>query len=679
MKATDLPLLKSVSAPTIDPTAARAVVAVTRPNLDADAYVGQLWSIATDGSAPPRRITRGMNDSAPRFSPDGALIGFLRRDDDSPAQVYVMPADGGEPVQVTDAPLGVSSFRWSPGSTRIAFVARVPEDGRYGTVKELGAGAEPPRHLTSLKYRANGVGYISDRRNHVFLVDVPDPSGEPVYTPAPSAADPSPEKPASVPEATQLTSGDFDHGPIEFSPDGTRLALVAARHATRDDDLIKNVFEIDLAHPDAPLRELTSTDDRLSIDSLAYTADGGLYFLASDVGVSGRDFVGRAVGLYRLGAAGERLVRLTDPESADLGEVGSAITVLPDGSALVQNRTRGLLELHSVSADGVMAPVAAWDAEITGHAHAAGVTVVSFTSPETAGDVAVLRDGESVVLTNFSAELLVAGIAPAIELQFEARDGYPLHGWLVLPRGEGPHPVLLNIHGGPHAQYTVSVFDEAQVYADAGYAVLMSNPRGSAGYGEEHGRAIRQAMGTLDMTDVLDFLEGAIERHPELDADRVGIMGGSYGGYLTAWTIAHDHRFAAAIVERGYLDPEGFVGTSDIGMFFGDEYTGTDPEQVKKQSPQAVVDRVTTPTFVVHSEEDLRCPLPQAERYYAALKRQGTDAELLIFPGENHELSRSGRPRHRVQRFDAILDWWARHLPVSRAIPTETANAADPS
>ncbi len=678
MKATDLPLLKSVSAPTIDPTGARAVVAVTRPNLDADAYVGQLWSIATDGSTPPRRITRGVNDSAPRFSPDGALIGFLRREGDSPAQVYVMSAGGGEPVQVTDAPLGVSSFRWSPGSTRIAFVARVPEDGRYGTVKELGAAAEPPRHLTALKYRANGVGYISDRRNHVFLVDVPDPSEEPVYSPAPSAADPSPEEPKSVPEATQVTSGDFDHGPIEFSPDGTRLALIAARHATRDDDLIKNVFELDLTHPDAPLRELTTVDDHLSIDALAYLPDGGLYLLASDVGEEGRDFVGRLSGLYRLGV-GERPVRLTDPESVDLGEVGSAITVLADGSALVQKRTRGLVELHSVSTDAQLAPVAAWDAEITGHAHAAGVTVVSFTSPETAGDVAVLRDGGSVVLTNFSAELLVAGIAPTVELEFEARDGYPLHGWLVLPRGEGPHPVLLNIHGGPFAQYTVSVFDEAQVYADAGYAVLMSNPRGSAGYGEAHGRSIRQAMGTLDMTDVLDFLEGALERHPELDADRVGIMGGSYGGYLTAWTIAHEHRFAAAIVERGYLDPEGFVGTSDIGMFFGDEYTGVDPELVKQQSPQAVVDRVTTPTFVVHSEEDLRCPLPQAERYYAALKRQGTDAELLIFPGENHELSRSGRPRHRVQRFDAILDWWSRHLPVSRAIPTEVAHAADPS
>jgi dipeptidyl aminopeptidase/acylaminoacyl peptidase len=169
-------------------------------------------------------------------------------------------------------------------------------------------------------------------------------------------------------------------------------------------------------------------------------------------------------------------------------------------------------------------------------------------------------------------------------------------------------------------------------------------------------------MGTLDRTDVLDFLDGALAANPSFDATRLGIMGGSYGGYLTAWTIGQDHRFAGAIVERGYLDPETFVGTSDIGDFFSDEYTGSDPEQIRAQSPQAIVHQVTTPTLVIHSEDDLRCPLSQGERYYSALRRQGVEAELLVFPGENHELSRSGRPRHRLQRFEAVLDWWGRHL-----------------
>ena len=225
--------------------------------------------------------------------------------------------------------------------------------------------------------------------------------------------------------------------------------------------------------------------------------------------------------------------------------------------------------------------------------------------------------------------------------------------------------MLLNIHGGPFAQYGVRVFDEAQVAVEAGYAVVQCNPRGSAGYGQQHGRAIKQAMGTVDASDVLAFLDAALAAHPELDAQRLGIMGGSYGGYLTAWTIAHDHRFTAAIVERGFLDPEAFIGTSDIGWFFSTEYTGEDPAGRLAQSPLAVVGQVTTPTLVVHSEEDYRCPLEQAQRYFSSLKRQGVEAQLRVFPGENHELTRGGSPRHRLERFEHVLAWWARHLPVA--------------
>jgi dipeptidyl aminopeptidase/acylaminoacyl peptidase len=169
----------------------------------------------------------------------------------------------------------------------------------------------------------------------------------------------------------------------------------------------------------------------------------------------------------------------------------------------------------------------------------------------------------------------------------------------------------------------------------------------------------------VDMTDVLDFLDGALSTHPTLAGERVGIMGGSYGGYLTAWTIAHEHRFAGAVVERGFLDPDLFIGTSDIGTYFSEQYTGADPELRPAQSPQAVVGRVRTPTLVMHSEDDLRCPLSPAQRYHLGLVRAGIETEMLLFPGKNHELSRSGRPRHRVQRFQAILDWWDRFLPVS--------------
>ncbi|HRP99783.1 MAG TPA: S9 family peptidase [Terrimesophilobacter sp.] len=651
MKTADLPLLHTVSRPTIASDASAAVVAVIRPDLGSDAYVGQLWRVPLAGGA-PRRLTRGFRDGAPAFSPDGSLIGFLRAEAKSPPQLFVMAATGGEPVKVTDQKLGVASFEWSPDGTRIAFVARVAEKGRYGTVDELGAGAEPPRSFTTLKYRANGVGFTTDRRAQLFVVEVPDVAGEPTYPVAPSAEDPTPKQPEGVPEAVQLTRGDADHGSPSWLPDG-RIAFVAALHESRDDDLFRDVYTV---HPAKPEAEPVALTERAFSAQLTHVADdGSLYLLAGDVG-EGLDFVGKPFALYRV--TDGRAERLTD-DSVDLAETDA---VCSSGSVVfAHNRTRGSVELVDIAAEGSTRTVFGGEVVVTGHDAIGDTVVATFASPSSSGEVAVIRDGTATVLTDFAAPQRETGIAAAAELTVAARDGYPVHGWVAIPEGEGPHPVILNIHGGPFAAYTVALFDETQVLVDAGYAVVYSNPRGSAGYGGDHGRVIKNRMGTVDMTDVLDFLDGAVAAHPSLDGDRVGIMGGSYGGYLTAWTIAHDHRFAGAIVERGFLDPEGFVGTSDIGMFFGDEYVGTDPELMRSQSPQAVVSQVTTPTLVLHSEEDYRCPLPQAERYFAALRRQGTDAELLVFPGENHELSRSGRPRHRVQRFEAILDWWQRY------------------
>jgi dipeptidyl aminopeptidase/acylaminoacyl peptidase len=320
--------------------------------------------------------------------------------------------------------------------------------------------------------------------------------------------------------------------------------------------------------------------------------------------------------------------------------------------------------LARVTRDGEVSTVLDGDVEVTGHGAGGDRILAAIAGPDSFGELVLAGEGP---LTSFGADAQSAGIAEPRELTVTGRDGYAIHGWVATPEGAGPFPVVLQIHGGPYASYGVHLFDETQVLVDAGYAVVYCNPRGSAGYGREHGRAIRHAMGTLDFADVIDFFEGAVASDARIDGTRAGIMGGSYGGYLTAWVVAHDHRFAGAIVERGFLDPATFQGTSDIGTFFGDEYVGVTPDDIARQNPMAVVDQVSTPTLVLHSELDFRCPLEQATRYYAALKRNGTDAELLIFPGENHELTRGGQPRHRVQRFDAVVEWWSRHLPVESA------------
>jgi dipeptidyl aminopeptidase/acylaminoacyl peptidase len=201
------------------------------------------------------------------------------------------------------------------------------------------------------------------------------------------------------------------------------------------------------------------------------------------------------------------------------------------------------------------------------------------------------------------------------------------------------------------------------VYVAAGYAVVLGNPRGSSGYGEAHGRAVMGNVGELSAIDLLALLDAALDGDPALDRDRIGVLGGSHGGYMTTWLAAHHgDRFRAGISERAVNSIDSFTGASDIGWFFADDLYGPDLDQQVKQSPLTHVDRIGIPLLIIHSEHDWRCPVEQAQRLFVALRRRGAPAELLLFPGEGHELSRSGRPRHRVARFDAILDWWSRHL-----------------
>ena len=682
MKPSDLDLLNAVSEPTIHPDGNRAVASVQRADFSADAYVGQLWNVCLDGGT-PHRITRGFNDAAPSFSPDGQTLAFLRTVQGGRPQLYAMPAGGGEPVALTDRKLGVSWFRFSPDSKRIVFSSREPEPGRYGTVDGVAPGAEDPRLITTLNYRTNGAGYTRDKRVQAFVLTLPGLTDEPFIRPEGRAAAGSSPAPGAngLPEVLQLTDYDADiHNPV-FSADGSRVIFTAALHPEADTDLVTDAYHISADGTGEPERlSNLGTGPRLSVSAPVQSRDGAwLYYLAQDLTETGLDFLARNTALYAAPVqdpAGP--VRLTDPETMDLAGGG----IVPDGqdSVLVFNLAMGRGELLHASARSTVSTLVSGPRVVTGAASAAsGAVVVAYTDATTAGDLAVIDpaapDGLRP-LTDFSAELRSrTAVLPLQEETHRSADGYPVHGWVVLPEGEGPHPVLLNIHGGPFSQYGWGLFDEAQVYAAAGYAVVMCNPRGSSGYGQEHGRSIKEAMGTLDLQDVLGFLEGVLAAHPDLDAGRLGVMGGSYGGYLTAWTIAQDHRFTAAIVERGFLDPLSFVGSSDIGWFFSEAYTGADPDHVLTQSPFAQVDKVRTPAFVIHSEEDLRCPVEQAQRYYTALKLRNVPTELLLFPGENHELSRAGTPWHRRQRFEHILRWWARWLPT--AANTSDAAAAN--
>jgi dipeptidyl aminopeptidase/acylaminoacyl peptidase len=644
MQPSDLAHLRTPSAPTLTPDGRLLVVAVGRIDLEADEYRADLWIMPTDGSAPPRRFTSGRRDVRPRFSPDGRWLAFLRAGDDKP-QLHVMATDGGEPRRLGEHPLGVEAFAWSPDSTRIAYVARVPEEGRYGTGKD-GTGKdvppekEPPRRITGFQYRVDNLGFTFDRRPHVFVVDALAEDAEPV----------------------QVTRGDYDHGEPAWSPDGASVVFVSARHDTRDEDAISDVFVAPAAGGDAV--RVTATD--LAVARPAFSPDGStIWFVAVEP-----DLAGRPTMLWSVPADGSgKPERLTDPERYDHDPAfgGGVLPLLADEDAVTTiTLDRGAIRLLRFPVDGgEPTELLGGRRSVHDYAVAGGVVAAVVSHPLSAGEVVVVEDGperRERTLTDFGALLArSASLRPMEELEATAPDGAKVHGWVLKPAGTGPFPVVLMVHGGPFAHYGWTLFDEAQVYAGAGYAVVMGNPRGSAGYGESHGRSVVGDFGNLDSQDVLALLDAAVE-DPDLDGDRVGVMGGSYGGFMTSWLVSHTDRFRAGISERACNAFDSFEGSSDIGWFFVPQYNGTDPERVLAQSPLSYVDRIRTPMLLIHSEQDWRCPVEQVQRLFVALKQRKVEVELLLFPGEGHELTRSGLPSHRVARFEAVLDWWRRHL-----------------
>ncbi|MBB5077442.1 dipeptidyl aminopeptidase/acylaminoacyl peptidase [Nonomuraea endophytica] len=555
-------------------------------------------------------------------------LAFVRSGPGVKAQVHVMPISGGESWRVTEQPFGAAEPVWSPDSSRLAFVAQVEE--ARGNEEDAKRG---PRRVTTLRYRWDGVGFTGERFAHVFVVD---PFGD--------------EPPL------QVTEGDFDHGGVAWSPAGDLLAFSAARHPGRGEDFFSDVW---VCAPDGTgLRKVTRT--ALTATQPSFGPDGGLVFVGADPGDEGRRLIAQ-VGVWSVPVDGSVPARrLTDAELHNMPSIGNERLAVPakDG-VLCAVENRGAVELLRVPYDGgEPVVVVGGPREVRGLGHAGGTTVAVVCDVSSPAELVAVRDGVEVRLTGFGAGLEVL---PIEEVNATAPDGYPVHGWIVRPEGAGPHPVLLMIHGGPFAQYGWRVFDEAQVYASAGYAVVMGNPRGSSGYGRAHGAYIVGDVGRRSAVDLLALFDAALATGG-LDASRAGVLGGSHGGFMTTWLAAHHgERFRAAVSERALNAIDSFHGSSDIGWAFPFDLYG-EPSTWAHQSPLTHAGRITIPMLIIHSEHDWRAPVEQAQRLFVALKLRGVVTEMLLFPDEGHDMSRSGRPSRRIARFDAILDWWQRHL-----------------
>ena len=649
MNPRDLLRIRVVTDPQISPDGTVVAFVVTVLSEERDEYLSAIWLAATSGGE-PRQFTAGpLRDRAPRWAPDGRHLAFVsEREPDKKGQLYVMPRDGGEPRRLSDVRHGVGSLDWSPDGTRLVFAARVggmPEPETEAD-KRL---SQPPRVITTLAYKLNGEGFTYDRRRHLFTV----------------AVDSGP--------ARQITDGDWDDADPVWAPDGRAIAFASARHPEREHDDAADIWVVP-AEGGAPRRV---TDTAGPAGRPAFSPDGRTI---AYLGRREPKAFGKNVSLLAVPAAGGAPRALSSALDRSCGPLEQRPLWSADGEWITfAAEDRGGVGLHRVRAlgDRPPVPVVGGPRVVTGlsASRAGGRLAFAATLPTMPPEVFVCDadGGGERRLTDMNRDWRAEVRLATPERFTFARAGHEVEGWVMRPPGlgAGRAPGLLNVHGGPHAAYGYGFFDEFQVYAGAGYAVVYVNPRGSQGYGEAFARAVVGDWGGGDVDDVLAGLDEALRRFPFIDPERLGVMGGSYGGFVTSWIVGHTDRFRAACSERAVNSQLSMFGTSDIGYLFnqvelGGAWPWEDPERYRSRSPLTYAPRITTPLLIVHSEEDLRCPMEQAEQLFVALKSLRREAVLVRFPGENHEMSRSGRPRHRLERFRIILDWFGGRLVPAR-------------
>jgi dipeptidyl aminopeptidase/acylaminoacyl peptidase len=648
MRPEDVYALTSVSDPHISPDGGRVAYVVNRVDEEANGYRTRIWVAPLDGSEEPRQFTAGGRmDQSPRWSPDGRWLAFVSNrdgeDEKAHGELYVLPADGGEPRRLTEGKQSVESMAWSPDSSRIAFARRVPDEA----YEEEDERKRPPRRFDRVFYKLDGVGWVGDRRKHIFAVGL---DGD---------------------DERRLTSGDSENDEPAWSPDGKRIVFTSMRGDRWDVDFVQALWELDVESDGAEPRRLTQPDE--SAGQASFSPDGSLiaYIHSPEDGTYPHH---SQIAVLRADGGDRRI--LTSSLDRQCAPFPFSREPVWDGDRIAfEVEDGGNVHIYAVASDGSSEPeLLVGGEQSTGlYDVADGALVYTASTHDRPHE---LFTGDGARLTSVCDEF-VAGreIADVERFTAVSADGTEVDAWLVRPPGfdEGRrYPVLLTIHGGPFSQYGTGFFDEVQVYAGAGYCVLFSNPRGGSGHSEEWGRAIRGAgdstgpgWGSVDYEDVMGVVDTALEKFPFLDADRLGVLGGSYGGYMTSWIVGHTKRFKAALSERAVNHLVSAFGSSDLFWIFERQFGGPMPENVEdwlRMSPATYASEIETPLLIVHSENDLRCNIEQGEHLFTLLRLRGNEVEMLRFPGEGHELSRSGSPVHRVQRFDAILEWFGRYL-----------------
>ncbi len=677
--ADDLYRMCSLSEPRMAPDGSAVAFVVTTMDREKNQYVSHLWlapAPASGAREPPRQLTFApARDRSPRWSADGRRLYFVSDRGDT-SQLWVLPLDGGEPRALTALAEGaVTEPLPAPDGTQVAFLYRAtPAAERKQAVEERAksGASRPPRVVRRLGYREEGTGFLGEEHRHLWAV--PADGGTP----------------------TPLTIGDFDVRCPAWSADNRRIAFAANRgpdadlNGARDDLLLMPLAGgplVMVPKPAGPVQSLAwlpgEPEALLFVghdhpEDVWGVTDAHLWLAPLD-GSPARDLTAsldRPVGLYTLSDT-----RAMGGSAAPIALAGGAVAFLvadrgathlcrvSRAGGAVEWLTRGPVEVSAVTADAAGERLAI----LLGGALEPGDLYVG-DGAATSAPAAASMDRWDRLTTLHREFLEPLALATPEERTVETPDGGAVHGWLLKPPEFDPsrrYPLVLKIHGGPHTQFGDSFFHEFQLLAARGYAVLYANPRGSKGYGQAWTAALKGRWGEGDLPDLLALVYDVIATGG-IDPERMGVSGGSYGGFMTNWVIAHSDRFRAAVTDRCVANLLSHVGTCDFnyddGAYFPATVAGPlPPDAYLAASPLLLADRIHTPLLILHAEGDLRCPIEQGDQLFAALRRLRRPVEYVRYPPEaDHGLSRTGPPDLRVDRLTRILAWFDTHLQTSR-------------
>ena len=662
----DLLELVGVSDPQISPDGAR--ILFTRSRIEGNRTLRDLWTVDADGARDAQPLTAGGHDRHGRWSPDGTRIAFIRGGDPKAGrpQIAILDLAGGEARLVTDLPEGtLRELQWSPDGRGIAFAFRPLGEERTRAAKaqrERDGLSDPPRIVEDPWYRLDGDGYFLGDRFRLDWLDVESGRSRTLF------------------DRDRIGEFSFD-----LAPDGRSIAITARTAKTAVLDSHKtDLLLIDVASgkarkvegaPPGPKHAVAFSPDGRQLAIAARTGDDGLYS-PRNLGLWVGPVKGRGGWRDLLDGTDWCLMASTLSDSRD-ASFAATLRWAPDGSRLLAKiGWHGSGRIASVPTDGSTPRFLTEEGvelslgNLSKDGRRAALCFGDSTTPDEIALGEVSRTAIRVsTLTDFNAPLVSARtIAAPIEHWVESADGTKVQVWELRPPGvpaSRKTPAILEIHGGPHAQYGLTFFHEFQCLANAGYSVFFPNPRGSKGYGEAFCSAIRGSWGEKDWQDVAAVLAFVRSRR-NVDAKRVGIMGGSYGGYMTNWAIAHDHSIRAAITDRCVSNMVSMQGNTDHYSRPDRYWSGAPwdrPEALWKSSPIAFFKGVRTPTLIIHSEGDLRCNVEQGEQVHAALVAQGVPTRFVRYPAStSHGMSRSGPPDLRIHRLREILAWWKRWL-----------------